>query len=201
MIEQELKSAKTIVLRADSSDLIGSGHIMRCLTLADILKKKGTTVIFICRLLLGNIAHLVEKKGYRVHQINSNDNGESYDKIANAEKTISLLQNMMRPVDWIVVDHYDLDKKWEVLVRPYVRKIMVIDDLANRCHDCDLLLDQNLYTDMDVRYDKLTPSYCKKILGPRYALLRSEFLEARKKLKYRDGSVKRVLVLIILSGD
>lgn len=58
---------------------------------------------------------------------------------------------------------------------------MVIDDLANRKHDCDLLLDQNFYLDMNSRYEGLVPKHTKLLLGPKYALLREEFKLARKK--------------------
>ncbi|MBW2737276.1 MAG: UDP-2,4-diacetamido-2,4,6-trideoxy-beta-L-altropyranose hydrolase [Deltaproteobacteria bacterium] len=70
----------------------------------------------------------------------------------------------------------------------------VIDDLADRPHDCDLLLDQNFYENLESRYDGLAPSGCKKLLGPKYALLRPEFREERKNLRKRDGYVKRIMI-------
>jgi UDP-2,4-diacetamido-2,4,6-trideoxy-beta-L-altropyranose hydrolase len=194
MVEQELRSAKTVVVRADSSNIIGSGHIMRCLALADRLKKNGATVYFICRSLSGSIPKVIEEKGYRVFLNGYAEVEGTYNMVADAEQTIIILQKVPAPVDWLVVDHYDLDKGWENLIRPYVKQIMVIDDLANRLHDCDLLLDQNLYISMETRYDGLVPSYCKRLLGPKYALLRAEFMEARDKLKDRDGNVKQILV-------
>lgn len=99
-----------------------------------------------------------------------------------------------KKIDWLVVDHYALDRRWEEQMRPFVKKIMVIDDLADRPHDCDLLLDQNLYENMKSRYDGLVPEHCIKLLGPNYALLRREFREARANLRERDGTVKRILV-------
>ncbi len=94
----------------------------------------------------------------------------------------------------LVVDSYALDSKWEKYLRPYVNKIMVVDDLANRPHDCDLLLDQNYYKNLENRYDGLVPSHCRKLLGPKYVLLRPEFHEAKKNLRKRDGKVRRILV-------
>jgi pseudaminic acid biosynthesis-associated protein pseG len=70
----------------------------------------------------------------------------------------------------------------------------VIDDLANRRHDCDILLDQNFYRAMQHRYDGLVSPSCKLLLGPSYALLREEFYEAKKKLRRRDGHLRRILV-------
>jgi UDP-2,4-diacetamido-2,4,6-trideoxy-beta-L-altropyranose hydrolase len=95
--------------------------------------------------------------------------------------------------DWLIVDHYGIDARWERALRPYVGKIMVIDDLADREHDCDLLLDQNLQSRPN-RYQGLVPETCRLLLGPRYALLRPQFSEARKRLRARDGRVRRILV-------
>ena len=82
----------------------------------------------------------------------------------------------------------------ESKVRPFVGKIFVIDDLANRQHDCDVLLDQNFYINMEHRYDDLVPQHCKLELGPKYALFREEFYETKKHLYQRDGSIKNILV-------
>lgn len=100
----------------------------------------------------------------------------------------------MRPFHWLVVDHYDLDYRWENEMRACTKKAMAIDDLADRRHNCDLLLDQNLYENMENRYEGLVPAHCKALLGPEYALLRPEFKKAREKLRGRDGSIKRILV-------
>ena len=96
--------------------------------------------------------------------------------------------------DWLVVDHYALDTRWESAMRETAKQIMVIDDIADRQHDCDVLLDQNFYTDMQTRYIGKVPAYCQLLLGPRYALLRDEFLKLREQIKPRTGAVKRILV-------
>jgi UDP-2,4-diacetamido-2,4,6-trideoxy-beta-L-altropyranose hydrolase len=79
-------------------------------------------------------------------------------------------------------------------VRPRVGKILVIDDLADRPHDCDVILDQNFHENMNSRYDQLVPERCIKALGPAFALLRQEFYRARQTLRPRDGALKRILV-------
>lgn len=69
--------------------------------------------------------------------------------------------------------------------------------IADRPHDCDLLLDQNLYTAMESRYENLVPSTCKKLLGPKYALLRPEFAtQAAKNLRKRDGKLDEYLYFL-----
>lgn len=195
---------KKAYFRVDSSYFIGSGHLMRCLTLAEELKKEGFQIQFICRELPGNLIDIAENHGFAVSRLYMPE-GLEYQPVdgdyntwlgvsweQDAEETIKIIKG--KSLDWLIIDHYSLDIRWEKKLRPYVKKIMVIDDLANRPHDCDLLLDQNLVEDMEKRYEGLLPSYCVKLVGPQYALLRPEFREARKRLKKRDGTVKRMLI-------
>ncbi|MBJ6752197.1 UDP-2,4-diacetamido-2,4,6-trideoxy-beta-L-altropyranose hydrolase [Geomonas anaerohicana] len=193
-------SSKTlkVVFRADSSVDIGAGHVMRCLTLAAALRERGCAVSFISRDLPGNISANVEAAGYAVFCIPVEQNPTpdvpfALDVPADIARTAEILRQE-QDVDWLVIDHYGVDESWETPLRPLVGKIMVIDDVANRRHDCDLLLDQNLYENMESRYDGLVPEHCTKFLGPRYALLRDEFVQARRSLRERDGSVKRILI-------
>jgi UDP-2,4-diacetamido-2,4,6-trideoxy-beta-L-altropyranose hydrolase len=194
------------VIRADASVQIGSGHVMRGLTLADALRERGAEVHFICRDLPGHLGGVLADKGYPVHWLpaavadgaaipahtaHSAWLGAPWE--LDAEQTQAVLAALGN-VDWLIVDHYALDRAWESRMRPLVKRIMVIDDLADRPHDCELLLDQNLYEDMEQRYGGLVPADCRLLLGPRYALLRPEFLEARKTLRQRDGVVRRMLV-------
>jgi UDP-2,4-diacetamido-2,4,6-trideoxy-beta-L-altropyranose hydrolase len=95
---------------------------------------------------------------------------------------------------WLVVDHYGVERRWETTFRGNCENILVIDDLADRNHDCDILLDQNLVADMDKRYAGLVPEDCTKLLGPKYALLQPEYAELRAWAKPRKGPVKRILV-------
>jgi UDP-2,4-diacetamido-2,4,6-trideoxy-beta-L-altropyranose hydrolase len=92
------------------------------------------------------------------------------------------------------VDHYGLDIDWEIRLRPHVHKLMVIDDIANRQHNCDLLLDQNYFRESENRYEGKVPPTCTLLLGPQYALLRPEFAKIRKNLHSRTGEIKSVFV-------
>jgi UDP-2,4-diacetamido-2,4,6-trideoxy-beta-L-altropyranose hydrolase len=193
-----------VCIRADASIRIGTGHIMRCLTLATELRKKGANVFFICAGLEGNLVSFIKNKGFQAYLVPFNrellDNDPFYDTSLNlawkidAEQTLAILGKQKDELDWLIVDHYKLDVQWEREFRSHVNKIMVIDDLADRFHDCDLLLDQNLYHDMDKRYGDLVPNQCQKLLGPQYALLRSEFWEARNQRVDRDGTIHRILI-------
>ena len=94
-------------------------------------------------------------------------------------------------VDWLVVDHYDLDASWEREARNSAARILAIDDLG-RAHDCDVLLDQNYFRDPWSRYEGRIPPRARRLLGPRYALLRPDFAAAPR--RPRDGTVRTVLV-------
>ncbi len=198
-----------VLFRTDASLEIGNGHVMRCLTLANALRARGAQCRFICREHSGNLLELIRKQGFDavalplqkleaqrpanideqplVHATWLGSNWPT-----DAEQTrIGLGET---PVDLLVVDHYALDIRWESAMRPRCRKLMVIDDLADRIHDCDLLLDQNLYKDVDHRYDGRVPAHCCLMLGPNYALLQSEYAELQPRVPPREGPVRRVLV-------
>lgn len=196
-----------IVFRVDASVQMGTGHLMRCLTLAEELREKCAEVFFVCRPLPGNLCDHIEQKGYLVHRLPYTARRTDFETQhaqhaqrpgvgwqTDAEETKAILEKEEGDIDWLIVDHYALDIRWEKQMRSYAKKIMVIDDLADRPHDCDLLLDQNLCNNMETRYKKLIPSHCIKLLGPAYALLRPEFKKARKNLRQRDGIVKRILI-------
>ncbi|WP_431811457.1 UDP-2,4-diacetamido-2,4,6-trideoxy-beta-L-altropyranose hydrolase [Lysinibacillus sp. FW12] len=183
-------------IRVDASVEIGIGHVMRCLTLAHRLKKTEKYVAFICRDAEGQCIRLIEQQGFEVF-ILPNSEGSLWNFVSDywkkdAQDTISILKKYN--VERLIIDHYSIDIKWEKLVRPFVNEIMVIDDLANRKHDCDILLDQNFYLDMDTRYDGLVPSSAKMLLGPSHALLRDEFIEAKKHIKPFNGRVERLFI-------
>ncbi len=176
-----------VVVRADASVAIGTGHVMRCLTLAEALRTQGHHAEFICREAEGDLTKFIEsEKGFPVHLLPKAGSHEE-----DARQSAVYLQNAS--VDWLVVDHYGLDEAWETQLRPHTKRLMVIDDLADRPHRCDLLLDQNFAIDT-TRYDALIPSHCTKLLGPEYALLRSEFAAARARLAKRQGKPERLLL-------
>ena len=182
-----------VLIRADASLEIGSGHVMRCLTLAGLLREEGAEVVFACRDLPGAMDGYLRAAGYRVILLP----GHQADAVATGEALRSAFPD---GADWLVVDHYGLDIAWERQLRPQARRLMVIDDLADRRHDCDLLLDQNYYADGDTRYAGLLPVECVTFLGPKYVLLRAEFVTTRQALRPRDGRIRRIL-LFFGGGD
>lgn len=172
-----------VAFRADASVQIGSGHVMRCLTLADILRTRGAETRFLCRQMPGHLGELILARGHALAWLP--------DTGSDAECSAAALA-AGAPHDWLVVDHYGLAADWERTQRVVAKKILVIDDLADRTHDCDLLLDQNLQE--AGRYDVLLAADCRQLIGPRYALLRPQFAAAHAQQLARSGRVRRVLV-------
>lgn len=173
-----------IFIRADASVEIGTGHIMRCLTLSGYLREKRAKVSFICTETEGNLIEYIEKKGYIVYSV---------PETTDLNQTVEIL--IAQKVDVIIIDHYQIDIAWESKVRKAIDniRIMVIDDLADRDHDCDLLLDQNYFQNFEKRYDGLTPERSRKLLGPNYLLLRPEFYQADE-TSSRIAEAKDILV-------
>jgi UDP-2,4-diacetamido-2,4,6-trideoxy-beta-L-altropyranose hydrolase len=205
-------SAVKVAFRADASVQIGTGHVMRCLTLADALARQGHQCRFVCREHEGHLGDLIASKGYGLTLLPSRSDNElalkdcGSDNYAlwlgvpwqeDARQTLDALK-AWKP-DWLVVDHYALDAKWERALANAVGKIMVIDDLANRPHECALLLDQNLGR-VASDYDGLLPGGCQRLIGPRYALLRPEFAKLREQSLKRRRHPELQRILISLGG-
>lgn len=195
-----------VAFRVDASLQIGSGHVMRCLTLAGQLRFRGAEILFICRELPGNLNDLISAKGFELCRLPM-PTGQSMNLDWNrhaswlevswqqdADETRDCIQGKLGGCNWLIADHYALERCWHEKLRFVAEKIMVIDDLADRAYDCDVLLDQNLYGNEDVRYPKLVIPSCAVLTGPKYALLRPEFAEVRKQLRSRNGEVRRLLV-------
>lgn len=192
-----------IAFRTDATSQIGTGHFMRCLTLADGLKQRGAHIRFVSRELPVHLRDMLAEKGMELASLDRSINSSPTHELAHshwlcasqtqdAQDTILALSG--QSWDWLIVDHYALDARWESALRRTAKQIMAIDDIADRQHDCDLLLDQNFYADMDTRYAGKVPAYCRLLLGPRYALLRDEFRQLREQVKPRPGPVKRILI-------
>ena len=176
-----------IVFRVDASLKMGTGHVMRCLALAQMLKENGANVEFICRKHKGSLIEKIRSGGFVVHELEVFEEIEVDNKLAHshwlgatqqqdANDCIDMLK--AEKSDWIVVDHYALDEQWQKRLKPYYEKLMVIDDLADRKHQCDILLDQTFGRQQE-DYSELTPKDCQLLLSSKYALLRPEFSKWR----------------------
>jgi len=170
---------------------MGTGHLMRCLALADALSESGAEARFLCRDLPTALREILVRSGHEVRELQNGSTGQGSVSQDALDTTQALSDESW---DWLVVDHYGLDARWESALHAAATRLLVIDDLADRNHDCDVLLDQNLYTDMATRYGDRVPAACQQLLGPRFALLRPEFGRWRERVKARDETVRRLLV-------
>jgi UDP-2,4-diacetamido-2,4,6-trideoxy-beta-L-altropyranose hydrolase len=191
-----------VVFRVDASSVIGTGHVKRCHTLAVALKKRGAEIHFITRAHLGHMGDMLAYENFQVTLLpqpsDTGITGTGYDSWLGVTQEEDAAQTIIalgsKQSEWLVVDHYSLDRVWEARLRPHAQKLMVIDDLANRPHDCDLLLDQNFADGGQERYQGWVPSDCRLLLGPRYALLRPEYAEYRETIKPRTNTINRIMV-------
>lgn len=196
-----------IVFRADAALVFGSGHIMRCLTLASTLREHGVVVFFICREHEGHLCDLIEGRGFTVSRLPAPKGGLSQADSTPAhaawlgapwqedfEQTRVAIEALGVKPDWLVVDHYAIDQRWERALRSSVGHIMAIDDLADRVHDCDLLLDQNLAAERHTRYRDKVPNCCGLLLGPEFALLQASYAKLHDRVPPRDGPIRRIFI-------
>ena len=203
-----------VLIRCDASLPIGSGHVIRCRTLARQLRQHGSEVLFLCRRQAGDLIALLEQEfrvlalpeqplarcegleGWELYGawLGCSQNQDAYDCLK------ALASAGVRCADWLVVDHYGLDASWEAQLinalagDEITPKLLVIDDLADRPHKADLLLDQNFFGAFtDQRYQGLLPSHCRQLLGPHYALLGPEYAQLHPLVSARK-ELRRVLV-------
>lgn len=178
-----------IAFRVDASREIGTGHLIRCLTLAQALRDRDVQIRFVCRHLPANFALRVQEAGHELIELaepvapgrvsdlpHSHWLGTSQRK--DAAETLEALADYSW--DWMIVDHYAIDIRWESELRAAAKKIMVIDDIADRNHDCDLLLDPGFFDDPALRYAKRLPNKAVRLLGPQYAMLPEEYASLAK---------------------
>lgn len=189
-----------IAFRADASLAIGSGHVMRCATLAHALVKLGYQVCFYTRSQAGDLCAWLQEQGFTVKRLApSNTIKVKKDPYATQhaawlgmsqaeDAAHTLAACKQTPALW-VVDHYALDAHWHQQVAQG-QPLLVIDDLADRSYVASLLLDQNLGRQAG-DYQKRTQA--ELLIGPDYVLLRDEFLQARQPQRIRR-ELKHLLV-------
>lgn len=183
---------------------------MRCVNMASGLARSGADVSFVCRELQGHLCDEITAQGFQVARLpmpnrgmvqQANEQGLPVHSSwlgttwqVDARETASAIAEIGGKVDWLVVDHYALDQSWESTLRPDVQRILVIDDLMDRRHNCDLLLNQNVFPDGNPPYQGMIPPHCGLLLGPRYALLQPAYRDFWHRAAPREGNVTRILV-------
>jgi len=188
---------KNLFVRADGPFEIGTGHITRCIAIAEELKNSFTKIIFLTKKSTGDLIDVIEKSGFEVKILDSQTKQlieDKYDFNNEIKIITTLLTQYESNLNFLLIDHFGIDTNYESPLRKIFKKIFVIDDLANRKHDCDLLIDQNYYKDINKRYSGLVPKNSITLLGPEYVILRSEFHNSQK-VKYQKNILpKKIFV-------
>lgn len=196
-----------VVFRVDASLVIGSGHVVRCLVLADQLRPHGLRSRFVCRAHDGHLADLIRGRGHEVAllppspapmaskcadgPIHEDWLGAPWD--ADVDDTVRAIADLAPA--WLIVDHFGIGQRWERRFRERLgAQILVIDGQARHAHDCDLLLDASGTLAGPARWDGLLPVACQRLVGPGHALLRPEFEQARRDMPPRKVKLERILV-------
>ena len=156
----------TILFRVDASRNIGAGHVVRCLTLAVELRSRGFRPIFVCKAHEENLIDHILQLGFACHALpcsilkTSNFSADSFSSWLGSTfgEDAALTLEIWRSINPIamVVDHYSLDADWERYFNKDESVLVVLDDLANRAHCCDILIDQNLVDNFAIRYKKFS---------------------------------------------
>lgn len=185
-----------VVVRVDGGVELGAGHVMRCLTLAERLRDLGHRAVFACRTGTGDCIDAIRSQGFDVRALPPGrfEKGALRAPLDQECSDLKAVLDAFAPVKVLIVDQYALDERYEGVARERGMRVAVIDDMANRKHDCDLLLDQNVSALEPGRYTGLVSAHTQMLLGPSHALLREEFDVPAERLRPRTGTIERILV-------
>ncbi len=189
----------TLSFRVNSSAAIGTGHLMRSLALAAALGAENA--LFVARDLPGNVNDRIRTAGHHLIELpGTNADEAAYPWLGvPLEREIAESQAALAgraPARWLVIDNYGLDARYERALRPFAGGLFAFDDLADRPHDIDGLLDQTLVADGGAaeRYRGLVAPATRLFVGPSYAQLRAQFVAAKRTVPPRDGRVRNILI-------
>ncbi len=179
-----------IAFRVDASVEMGTGHMRRCISLATAILSNGGTVAFVTteRAIAAvppTFEHFTLPPTGALRDTAPGDpphsawlaKGVSDD----AADTVAALADW-KP-DWVITDHYGIDARWHDAVRGALScNMAAIDDLADRPHGVDLLIDHNWHRDHRSKYEHLLPNHCPILGGPAYAMLGQAYAAAPRYL-------------------
>lgn len=194
-----------VAFRADAARDMGSGHVVRCVSLADELRRRGVRTRFIARYLPPALEAGVLRRGHAVVRLPvpavPDPDLTGYARWLGVRTDTDAIEtagalDASGGAEWLVYDHYALDARWSRIAREHSKRVLAIDDLADRAHECDVLLDQTPCSDPAARYRHLVPAGCRQLLGPRFALIRGEFLAARAAARIRNDGIHSILVAL-----
>ncbi|REL26044.1 UDP-2,4-diacetamido-2,4,6-trideoxy-beta-L-altropyranose hydrolase [Thalassotalea euphylliae] len=190
---------KTIVFRVDASPKLATGHLMRCLTLAKALLSLNSKldVCFVCCLLPKNLKALIQQERIKLIELALNVDCKTWEQDVDSAACKQVFSKLNK-IDLLIVDHYHIDSQWQDSLNGYYQKLCVIDDLANRHHLADYLIDQTYGREQQDYLSLLSPK-CQTMLGSRYMLLRNEFAKLRVQAidkRKKTNAIKKILVVM-----
>ena len=182
---------KPLIIRADASKEIGTGHVMRCLALAQAWHEEGGMVFFLLCCELPALEDRLKKVGIQVHHIRNNAGS-----IEDADETVRIARE--HGADWTVVDGYHFGAEYQKKIKDSGLSLLFIDDYGHSDHYyADLVLNQNIYANMS--FYKNHELCTRFLLGTKYALLRKEFLAWSR--WHREIPEKAQKILVTLGGS
>lgn len=180
-----------LFIRADASAAIGSGHIMRCLALAQAWQERGGNVTFLSHCQNKVLRQRLTKEGYEFVFVE-----RSHPDPADLKQVIECSRKVLNGSDklWFVVDGYHFDPDYQKSIRELGYKLVVIDDYNHLpAYHADILLNQNIGAE---QFPYRCGSKTVKLFGPQYALLRTEFLAWRNSARKKSGGQIRIMVTL-----
>jgi len=185
---------KNIIVRVDGDGYIGTGHVYRCLNLVSYINNSKIT--FICKNINEKLKELIQEKYSLILIEKNNMLNITKDKntwlndseLTDSNKIINIIEK--KSIDWVIIDHYGIGETWEKNIRPYVKKIFVIDDYIKK-HRCDVLL--NILLKNKLLYDKLLNNSCKILNGKEYIILNKDYLND---FKINNNDLKTVNIFM-----
>ena len=195
-----------VYFRVDASKHIGSGHVMRCLSLAESLKAKGHEIHFVMRPQEGDLCDYTDRRGFIVKRLpkivepklpNTTADYEAWLQVSLIDDAQDFL--LAAPdAELIIIDHYGISLEWEKYVKSFIKcKQFAIDDLV-RAHCADLILDQT-YDKKAEEYLRISP-FSEVLVGSKYALLNPKFSELHMASINKSPRIENHKLLITMGG-
>lgn len=168
-----------VFIRVDASIDAGSGHLMRCLALAEAFALRSFGAVFGLTGSTGEVRQTISSRGFGWVRLDRSGESGGLDSLIDANNCVDWLRRQPRLPSWLVLDSYSLDVSWERGVRSLRVPLLVIDDLSDRVHECDAFLDQNMIEKYHKNYPSTVSAGARLLLGGEFTLLRGEFENAR----------------------
>ena len=169
-----------IFFRVDASESIGGGHFFRCISIAVALKKRGHLCFFICQEMNNYFLSILDYHSFKLINLPKNSLISDKDQLFEASNLTEKIKKNKIHIDVLFVDVYKINAVWEEKIKTSTDKLFAIDDLANRDHYVDYIIDQNAgRTETDYKIHNL--NHGKILSGTRFAIINQDIADYRDK--------------------